>query len=126
MALVAEDYDVVSLRDDRVDLAFTGSELVDEGENVAVVLFEEPLQVLAAFRSYEMLWLSYGSRFMKVLVDLVVKVDAVCYYQECIVSGDFSEYLLGEEYHAEALTASCCVPEDSKFTFFHLTLHERF
>lgn len=114
VGLVGEDDDVVALGENGVEGARICAELVDEGEDVAVVFGEETTEIVGA--GGLAVALSCGRAGGEGAVDLIVQFGAVGDDYEGPVPRDFAEDFLGKEDHGEALSASLGVPEDSKAT----------
>lgn len=103
VGLVRQHDDVVPLGQDRVQRPRIGAELVDQGEDVAVILAEDLAQVAAAGRLA--MALGRGSAGGEGAVDLVVEFGPVGDDHEGQVARDLAEHLLGEEHHRETLPA---------------------
>ena len=90
-----------------------GTELVDQGENIAVILGEQAAEVLAAFR----LGTAFGhySRRGEVLVNLPVQFLPVGDHHKGPVARYLAQHLLGEENHRDALAAALGMPEHAQF-----------
>ena len=120
VGLVGDDDDILPLREHRVLLPAFGAELVDQGEDIAVVLGQEPPQVPAALG----LGAAFGdhARGRKVLVDLAVQLPAVRDHHEGPVARHLSEHLLRKEDHRNTLAAALGVPEHPEPAFALLDL----
>jgi len=92
---------------------FRGLELVDQGEDVAVVAPEKLAQVRAAGGvALVALAAGDGARGLEGPGDLVVEFDPVGDHHEGPVAGHLAQDLLGEEDHGEALAGPLGLPED--------------
>ena len=107
---------MMSERSDRTGycLAAFGVELLDQGEDVAVVFLEQLLQVLPALGPDAFFRLGDGAHPGEVLVDLVVQIVAVGDDHEGPVAGQLAQHLLGEEDHRIGFAAALGVPEDAQ------------
>ena len=112
--LVGHDDDVGPVGELRVGLPALGVELLDQGEDVAVVLPQELAQVLAAARPDAALRLGDRARVGEVAVDLLVELLPVGDDQEGPVARQLAQDLLGEEDHRVAFAAALGVPEDAE------------
>lgn len=105
MGLVAEDDDIVALGVDGTGLV----ELVDEGEDVGVIFFEEAHQVLAAGGLGGVVAGSIDTS--EGLHDLVIKFLAVGDHKEGEAARLLAEGFLAEESHGVGFAAPLGVPE---------------
>jgi len=87
-------------------------ELVDQAEDVARALFEDPLEVLARGRPGRLVVGHAAPN--EGLVDLRVEVLAVGHHHEGEVAGLRAAHLLGEEHHRVRLAAPLRVPEHAE------------
>ena len=113
--LVGDDDDVAPLGEHRVRLALLGAELVDQGEDVAVILCEQLPQMFAAFR----LGAAFGHhpRRGEILVNLPVQFLPVGDHHEGPVARHLAQHLLGKEHHRHALAAALGMPEHAQLAF---------
>ena len=95
-------------------LASVGAELVDEGEDVAVILRQQLAQVRRP-RCPDAL-LGDNARPLELFVDLLVQVLAVSHDHERPVPGHFPKHLLGEEEHRHRLPRALRVPEHAELS----------
>ena len=77
-------------------------ELLDEGEDVAVILAHKLSEVLNIL-CMNLPLRDHTSAIGKVVVDLVVQLFPVCYDNESPAPRYLSQYLLSEEDHRDAL-----------------------
>ena len=78
-------------------------ELLDEGEDVAVILAQELSEALDVL-CMNLLLRDHAPAICEVFIDLVVQLFAVCYNDEPPAARYLSQYLLGEEYHGDTLS----------------------
>ena len=109
--LVGNHDDVVALAVGllRVDVLV---ELVDQAEDVAVVLLQQPFEIVA--RGGPRRVLVRDAAADEGLVNLVVEIVAVGHQQEGEVARHLAPHLLGEEGHRVGLAAALRVPEHAE------------
>jgi len=114
MSFVCNDDDVRAIRDHWVNLAALSTELLNQGEDVAVVFAEKLSQVFAALSPNALFRFRYCAAAGKVLVDLIVEIIAVGDDYKRPIARQLAQNLLREENHREAFPASLRVPEDTQ------------
>ena len=77
-------------------------ELLDQGEDVAVILAQELSETLDVL-CMDLPLRDHAPGICEVFIDLVVQLSAVGYDNEPPTTGYLSQYLLGEEDHGDTL-----------------------
>ena len=115
MGLVRNDDDVAAIGKDFVLGALDlGAELLDQGEDIAMVLAQKLLQVGAVLGAHALGLLGDRLARRESLVDLVVQVGPVGDDHEGPVAGNPAQDLLRQEHHGERLARTLRVPEHAQ------------
>ena len=114
MRLVGDDDDVAAGRQHRIDFAARSPELLDEGEDVALVAAQQLLQVLAALRLHGLAQLRELPARREGSGDLVVEFGPVGDDEKRPVARLLAQNLSGEEQHGKALARALRMPEDAE------------
>jgi hypothetical protein len=110
--LVGNHDDVRAVGELRVRHAGFGAELLDQGEDVAMVLAQQATQRRGAVGLG--LLLGHGADVDEVLVDLIVQLLPIGDDDEGPAAGPLAQHLLREEDHRDALATALRMPEDSQ------------